>query len=182
MPTVAAMARLDEFARRICFGPNALVLLAAAFTLAFAVVGVHSDSGAAETYVRGMRGIIEARARQFQVDAQIPFGQTQCHAMPGGRACVVSTVPGIVLNILEKDGRVIATQLAVSRASVRDQKNIGRAINALFLVGLPASDQRAHDLMSMAGAMCILSGFSNKSGPVKFEATTGGCVITIDRP
>lgn len=155
--------------------------LAILITAIAPLLPVAVQAGPAEDFIREMPNVIESRARTFDVDAKIPMGRADCRALAGGRMCVVPTVRGMVINVLERDGRVVATQLVVTRASVADQKNIGRAINAVFLVGLAGSNQRTHDAMTLGGAACVLQGFSHKNGPVEFEPTSGGCVITIDR-
>ncbi|BBF93417.1 hypothetical protein BLTE_21020 [Blastochloris tepida] len=75
---------------------------------------------------------------------------------------------------------MIAIQLTVSRANVGNEKDIGRAINALFLAGFEDNSQKEHDLLAMAGALCVIRGIAAKSGPAELEPTSGGCVITID--
>lgn len=158
-------------------GAVLIALVAAAVT---SQPGV-AHAGPAEDFIRQMPAVIESRAKTFDVDASIPLGRPDCRRLAGGRMCIVPTVSGIVINVLERDGRVVATQLAVTKANVADEKNIGRAINAVLLVGLPGSSQRLHDALSIGGAMCVLQEFNHKNGLVEFETTSGGCVITIDR-
>lgn len=140
-----------------------------------------AHAGPAEVFVRDLPAKIAQRARTFDVDAGLRLGTPSCRPLAGGRACIVPAVQGIVFTVLEKDGKVIAAQATITRRNVRDQKDIGRAINAVLLAAYDTDNQRTHDALALTGAMCVLSGASRKVGPVDFEATSGGCVITIDR-
>jgi len=140
-----------------------------------------AGAGPATDYLRNLPRQAEQRARNLEVEATVRLQGVDCITVATGRVCSAVFVPGIMFSALERDGSHIASLLTISRPNVRDERNIGRAINAFFLATMPHTDQKLHDLLVMGGASCVMNGMSHKSGRVELEGSSTGCVITVDR-
>ena len=160
------------------------VMAISCLAVALTASGTGSSRGS-EIGIKVLKDVQERALRlqeKYEVDAGIKLTGIKCVPFSTGQMCVARYVHGIGFNSLISNNKVITLQLVVSRGSVKNPKDIGRAVNAFVLAVPGVSTQRDLDIIAMAGVMCVLKDKADKvaSGPLTFEATGSGCVAGVD--
>ncbi|NVO17498.1 MAG: hypothetical protein HXX10_26015 [Rhodoplanes sp.] len=137
-----------------------------------------------EDALRKIEKIAALKQDKFEVDAKIGVHEITCSAFGSARQCIGKFVDGIFFSVLTKKNRIFQVQLILSREKIKNEKDIGRAINAFFLSTTIVKTQKENDILALFGGACVLSKGrdSTASGPLTFEETGTGCVISLDNP